>query len=49
VMEAETAGLGAKVFSTGVVSQFSHEWRSGAGASPLQPSSQRALKESTHE
>ena len=50
VMEAQTAGLGAKVFGTGIVSQFSHEWQSGDGATPLQPSSsQRALKESTHE
>lgn len=50
VMEARAAGLGAKVFSTGVVSQFSHEWQSQESAAPLQPSSsQRILKESTHE
>lgn len=50
VMEARTAGLGAKVFSTGIVSQFSHEWQSEEGAAPLQPSSsQRTLKESMHE
>jgi hypothetical protein len=26
VSEAQAAGLGAKVFSTGIVSQFSNEW-----------------------
>jgi len=50
VMEAQTAGLGAKVFSAGIVSQFSHEWKSGDGASALQPSSsQQVLKEAPHE
>lgn len=50
VTEAQTAGLGAEVFSTGIVSQFSHEWRSGDGAGPLQTSSsQRALKGARHE
>ena len=31
VVQAQAAGPGAQVFSTGVVSQFSHEWRSGDG------------------
>jgi hypothetical protein len=29
VVQAQDAGPGAQVFSTGVVSQFSHEWPSG--------------------
>jgi hypothetical protein len=31
VVQAQAAGPGAQVFSTGVISQFSHEWRSGDG------------------
>jgi hypothetical protein len=27
VIEAQAVGSGAKVFSTGIVSQYSHEWR----------------------
>jgi hypothetical protein len=34
VTQAQAAGLGAQVFSTGVVSQFSHEWQSGDGPYP---------------
>jgi hypothetical protein len=34
VVQAQAAGPEAQVFSTGVISQFSHEWRSGDGASP---------------
>ena len=31
VPQAQAAGPGAKVFSTGIVSQFSHEWPSEPG------------------
>jgi hypothetical protein len=31
VVQAQAAGPEAQVFSTGVISQFSHEWRSGDG------------------
>jgi hypothetical protein len=31
VMEAQAAGPGAKVFSTGIVSQYSAEWSSKRG------------------
>jgi hypothetical protein len=27
VVEAQAAGSGAKVFSSGIISQYSHEWR----------------------
>jgi hypothetical protein len=37
VTEAQAAGLGAKVFSTGVVSQFSHEWPSEDGPNSFRP------------
>ena len=32
VTQAQAAGPGAKVFSTGIVSQFSQEWRSTDGS-----------------
>ncbi len=35
VTEAQSAGPGAKVFSTGIVSQFSDEWPSKDGTNPL--------------
>jgi hypothetical protein len=35
VTEAQAAGPGAKVFSAGVVSQFSDEWPSRGGTNPL--------------
>jgi hypothetical protein len=35
VTEAQVAGLGARVFSTGIVSQFSQEWRSSDGSNSL--------------
>ena len=37
VTEAQAAGPGAKVFSTGIVSQFSQEWRSNDGSNSLLP------------
>ena len=37
VTEAQSAGLGAKVFSTGIVSQFSQEWRSNDESNSLLP------------
>ncbi|WP_262270028.1 hypothetical protein [Microvirga yunnanensis] len=37
VTEAQAAGPGAKVFSTGMVSQFSQEWQSKAGPNSLLP------------
>ena len=35
VTEAQAAGGGAKVFSTGIVSQFSQEWRSNDESNSL--------------
>jgi hypothetical protein len=35
IMEAESAGPGAKVFSAGIVSQFSAEWSSKGSANSL--------------
>jgi hypothetical protein len=35
VTEARAAGAGARVFSTGIVSQFSQEWRSSNGSNSL--------------
>ena len=35
ITEAESAGPGAKVLSTGIVSQFSDEWPSKDGANSL--------------
>jgi hypothetical protein len=35
ITEAESAGPGAKVFSTGIVSQFSAEWPSKDSANSL--------------
>ena len=37
VTEAQAAGAGAKVFSTGIVSQFSQEWRSNDGSNSHLP------------
>jgi hypothetical protein len=37
VAEAQTAGPGAKVFSTGIVSQFSQEWQTEDDSRPLLP------------
>jgi hypothetical protein len=37
VMEARAAGAGARVFSTGIVSQFSQEWRSSDRSNSLLP------------
>jgi len=37
VTEAQAAGAGARVFSTGIVSQFSQEWRSNDGSNSLLP------------
>jgi hypothetical protein len=37
VTEAQAAGAGARVLSTGIVSQFSQEWRSGDGSNSLLP------------
>jgi hypothetical protein len=37
VTEAKAAGPGAKVFSTGIVSQSSQEWQSSEGPDPLSP------------
>jgi hypothetical protein len=37
VTEAQVAGLGARVFSTGIVSQFSQEWRSNDETNSLLP------------
>jgi hypothetical protein len=37
VTEAQAAGPGAKVFSTGIVSQFSQEWPSKDGPNSLLP------------
>ena len=37
VTEAQAAGPGARVFSTGIVSQFSQEWRSNDGSNSLLP------------
>jgi len=35
VTEAQAAEPGARVFSTGIVSQFSQEWRSNVGSNSL--------------
>jgi hypothetical protein len=37
VTEAQGAEPGVRVFSTGIVSQFSQEWRSNAGSKSLLP------------
>ena len=37
VTQAQAAGPGAKVFSTGIVSQFSQEWRSSDGSNSHSP------------
>ena len=37
VTQAQAAGPGAKVFSTGIVSQFSQEWQSNDSPSSLVP------------
>jgi hypothetical protein len=37
VTEAQSAGPGAKVFSTGIISQFSDEWPSKDGTNSLLP------------
>jgi hypothetical protein len=37
VTEAQAAGAGARVFGTGIVSQFSQEWRSSDGSKSLSP------------
>jgi hypothetical protein len=37
VTEAQAAGAGAKVFSTGTVSQFSDEWPAKGGPNSLSP------------
>ncbi len=37
MIEAQAAGPGAKVFSTGVANAFSHEWHSEDGHKPLLP------------
>ena len=35
VTEAKAAGPGVRIFSTGIVSQFSQEWQSSEGPDPL--------------
>jgi len=37
VAEAQVAGLGARVFSTGIVSRFSQEWKSNDGSNSHLP------------
>jgi hypothetical protein len=43
VVQAQDAGSGAQVFSTGIVSQFSHEWPPGGGLSLSSPAMFHAL------